>query len=847
MPHTHRFATRRSSSRPWIVASAFAAAAGALVPGVAAAQTLPGRTAAPNGRTIDETGSTSPALAPLDLPLADAPGPVRSYAVPAGPLSDVLQALGREAGVAIAVRDDLATGLTSAGVTGSFTFEQALAAALEGTGLTFRVTSPATAIVELRVSSESVDVTAGAPRVVSPRYPMTVTETPQTLQVIPRTVIDEQGAFSLGDVLRNVPGITLQAGEGGGASNTAGEAFTMRGFSANNSMFVDGVRDDGLIARDTFNLDQVEVFLGPTGTDVGRGTGAGYVNMVTKTPRPASDYSGALSYGTSDQVRATVDLNQALGLGTDGSWLSRSAVRLNALVQDGGVPGRDEVSTERRGVAPSLSLGLGSSTRVVASGQFIRQHNLPDYGLPAAAYPDGPLTTGGATASGPVAQTNFYGTPDYDRDDVEQDSYVARVEHDVSPRLTLRNQARYNRTHRLAVISTATSPNAYDAATETVTIARQANERTNEIFSNQTSATARVIHGAVTNELTTGLDIIAERQFAPGLTGAGTREPSSIYTPDPNAVVTGFDLQRSEAYSKGGTDTVAGYLFDTMNVGAFQFSGGLRFDKYATTYESINANTGAFTDLDASDTVWSGKVGLLVRVHDNGNVYGSVGRAVTPPGTANFTLSASDNNANNPNVDPQIAVNYEVGTKWDLLARRLSASLSTFLTHNENVIYTVDATTVPPTFNQDDKQRVRGASLGLVGRVTSDWDVMFNVTVLESENQSQNAAVAGNRLTLTPNTSASLWTTYRTPFRLRLGGGVRYQGDAYVNAANTILLPASTIVDAMAEYPLGRQLLLRVNVYNLTDEAYIRSINNNGGRYNPGPSRSALVSLAFDF
>ena len=107
----------------------------------------------------------------------------------------------------------------------------------------------------------------------SPRYPTSVTETPQTLQVIPRTVIDEQGAFSLGDVLRNVPGITLQAGEGGGASNTAGESFNMRGFNANNSMFVDGVRDDGLITRDTFNLEQVEVFLGPTGTDVGRGTG----------------------------------------------------------------------------------------------------------------------------------------------------------------------------------------------------------------------------------------------------------------------------------------------------------------------------------------------------------------------------------------------------------------------------------------------------------------------------------------------------------------------------------------------------------------------------------------------
>ena len=84
--------------------------------------------------------------------------------------------------------------------------------------------------------------------------------------------------------LRNVPGISLQAGEGGGASNTSGDMFNLRGFSANNSLFVDGVRDDGLMSRDVFNLEQVEVFMGPTGSDVGRGNAAGYVNMQTKTP-----------------------------------------------------------------------------------------------------------------------------------------------------------------------------------------------------------------------------------------------------------------------------------------------------------------------------------------------------------------------------------------------------------------------------------------------------------------------------------------------------------------------------------------------------------------------------------
>ncbi|HTU99607.1 MAG TPA: TonB-dependent receptor, partial [Luteitalea sp.] len=485
-------------------------------------------------------------------------------------------------------------------------------------------------------------------------------------------------------------------------------------------------------------------------------------------------------------------------------------------------------------------------TRVSASAQFMRLDNVPDYGLPAAAYPNGPLTVGGFTASRPVDQTNFYGTPGADFDDVSQDSYLGKVEHDIRSGLTLRNQTRYNKTHRLAVITAANSGTAFNPATEELTLTRQANDRENKIFSNQTSASIRILSGKVTHELNTGVEYLAEDQWAPGLIGFGTRSPISIYAPDPNAVVTGFNLVPSGAYTKGGTDTIAGYLFDTVNVGRVQLSGGVRVDRYDTSYDSM-ATTGVLTSIDADGTVWSGKAGILYRLHALGNVYASVGRAVTPPGTANFTLSAADNNANNPNVDPQISINYEVGTKWDLFNRRLAASLATFWTSNTNVIYTIDATTVPPTFNQDDKQKVTGAALGLVGRLNDNWDVMFNFALMNTENQSQNPAVAGRWLTLAPETSGSIWTTYRTPIKLRIGGGLRYQGDAYVNAANTIVLPSATVVDAMAEYPLRDSLVLRLNVYNLTDELYIRSINNNGGRYNPGPKRSALLSLGFNF
>ena len=199
-----------------------------------------------------------------------------------------------------------------------------------------------------------------------------------------------------------MPGISLQAGEGGGASSTTGDMFNLRGFSANNSLFVDGVRDDGLIARDVFNLEQVEVFLGPTGTDVGRGTAAGYVNMTTKTPAVQSRYAGMVTVGTADQRRVSVDLNQAMPLGEPGHVARR----------DRGPPERAGPGQRRAGARRSPAPHAGAwrrrwrsgsarHTRLAAGGQFTHQDNVPDYGIPGAAWPEDPLTpTPQATTAG---------------------------------------------------------------------------------------------------------------------------------------------------------------------------------------------------------------------------------------------------------------------------------------------------------------------------------------------------------------------------------------------------------------------------------------------------------------
>ena len=219
----------------------------------------------------------------------------------------------------------------------------------------------------------------------------------------------------------------------------------------------------------------------------------------------------------------------------------------------------------------------------------------------------------------------------------------------------------------------------------------------------------------------------------------------------------------------------------------------------------------------------------------------------TPPGAANFTLSTQPNNQNNPNVRPQQSANLEVGAKASLLHDRLTVTAAAFRTRNRNVIFTVDASAVPPVFNQDDGQRVDGVTVGATGRITDRWDVMATVGYLDTAQETQNPANDGRRLTLTPPLSGSVWTSVHLPGGVTLGGGLRHVDPVFVDSANTIRVPGYRLVDALVEYAVNTHLTLRLNASNLTGAVYIRNVNNNGARYNPGTPRTAVLTSSVSF
>ncbi len=680
----------------------------------------------------------------------------------------------------------------------------------------------------------------------SPKFSEPLRDTPQTVVVVPQVIIEQQGATNLSDVLRNTPGITFLAGEGGGASSTAGDSFFMRGFDASNNIFVDGVRDSGAVYRDVFNLEQVEIAKGSAGADNGRGATSGYINLASKSPRLDEFRRAQASYGSGGLRRVTTDLNAPLS----SQLADGAAFRLNLLYQEGGVAGRDWAEQNRWGLAPSLALGLGTATSVDVGYQYVEQDNLPDYGLPTAAFPG----LKQATPAQGVSQSNFYGLKS-DFEDVEQESATLRLSHAINERVKLSNQSRWAETSRLAEITVVTSPTAYNAATEEVARARQRNDRDTSIISNQTLLTAEATTGSVSHAISAGVDLTREKAASTSWTGLGTVAATNIRKPDPDLPITGYAPVPSGASTDGRIDTAALFVFDTLKFSpALQVTGGLRVEHFGIDYSSKPA-TGSTTapmrvELDEDVVTW--KAGIVYKPVQNGSLYASVGTSSRPPGT-NLTFSANATNADNPLLDPQETTNRELGVKWDVAGGRLALSAALFQSENSNVPTTDTATGLVV---QSVDQKVEGLELGVSGQISDKWLVFGGLAFMDSEYSAPASTAAGGsngaELQWTPDVSGNLWSTYRLPFGITLGGGARYMSTV---ARQTTQSPSATapempsywVFDAMLEYDVSPFVGVRLNVNNLGDEIYSRSLNNNGGRYLPGAPRTFLITASVRF
>ena len=716
---------------------------------------------------------------------------------------------------------------------------------------------------------EEIEVEGQAPAAASSsKYTQPLLDTPQSIAVVPNEVISGQNLLVLRDILSTLPGITFGAGEGGGGY---GDSIVLRGFTANSDIAIDGVRDSAQYTRtDPFNLEQLEIVNGANSAYSGSGSVGGTINLVSKRAKDDAFTRLYGAAGTDSYGRVTVDTNQRLGDST--------AVRLNVMAHQNDVPGRDVETFERWGIAPSITFGLGSDTQVSLSYVHQKDDNIPQYGVPF--FNGGPLPG--------VDPEDYFGFSNVDTQEIDTDVFTAIIDHAFSDTFSMRSLVRQGETDQFAIVNppqgtfcladgtnpatgaACNAPNTYTPSGPRGNL----RDTTNSIFANQTDFLVDFGTGGVEHNAVVGFSFARESfDLDTGniqrLPVGGPMTYPAMNLGNPDHIYRGPLNYIRSSVQQAELDARAIYAFDTLHFNEqWSFNAGVRFERSegehrTDTYvvDSVSARPlGSVTPGELqtnNDDLLSFRGGLVYKPVDNASVYVAVGNSKTPSKT-------SVNGACTPqtcNVDPETAVSYELGSKWDVLDARLSLTASLFRNDRENYkVASGDPTVIEQQL--DGQARVDGLILGASGQINDHWLVYANYAHLRSEVlQGTSDLVAGNgedftrgdRLTNVPEHSLSLWTTYDLGSKWQFGYGATYQGKVWLtqHSATNRNGPLVTYGDywthrAMAAYRVARNLRLQLNVTNLFDEEYYTRPRNNGWA-TPGDGRSFVLGAEYAF
>lgn len=634
------------------------------------------------------------------------------------------------------------------------------------------------------------------------RLPTSIRNTPQQISVIPEQVIRDQRATTVQDTLRNISGITASAGEGG----RQGDTFIIRGFSAQNDVFRDGVRDLGWFTRDTFNLENVEVYFGPSSVLFGRGSTGGTVNLVTKKPKRQAFYEAGLSGGTHPLGRLDFDVNQPV---TD-----KIQVRLSGVGQLAGVAGRDEATRNRAGLSPSFRWDLGQRTSLELEYFYQHEDSVPDYGQPYFRGFPVSSTLG-------VPRSTFYGIRGSDRVLVNANVGTARLQHSLKEGFLLTNTLRIGGVDRFA---RTTAPRGLEPKDFPTTIGRQrfATSTDNYYLVDQLNLGIKVDTGILHHTANAGVELSRElrKQHRDSLDAVGLVTgpdlPADLFNPDPSPDLSA--VQQALASATNTRQTV-GALFLADQVGItkyFELLASVRFDLFKTALTTVDA-VGTRTEVGQTDHIVNWRGGAVFHPLSYVSVYAMYGTSANPSAELGTLPDGTQT------LKPERNHNLEFGAKADLLSNRLSVSGSVFRIDKDNA-------RVPNALPEGapqvlaGRQRVQGFNLGAAGSIVSRWNVFANVTFLDSEIlKHSDPYLLGERLPNTPKLSFSLWTTYEPLRGLSLGGGPSFQSSATVNnpvpPGELNRVPAYWRWDAYAAYTY-KLLSFQLNLYNLTNRLF---------------------------
>ena len=681
------------------------------------------------------------------------------------------------------------------------------------------------------------------------KLPADLHDVPQSVTVVNKALMQSQGAISMADALRNVSGVTLGGAEGGQIGNN----INLNGFSARTDVYLDGFRDRAQYYRDTFALDSVEVLMGPSSMLFGRGSTGGAINQVTKKPQLKDVTEIDTAVTSNGLVRATTDVNRALS--------DTSAVRVEAMVQDGAATTRDQSNLEDFGIAPSVKFGIGTPTEITLSALLQRNRDQPDYGV-------GPLN--GHPVSVPRDQAFGY-------TDDQTESYIgalnATVVHKLSPDATLRNQTQLNHVRTQAV---ETAPQTLGTVTAAGFVPLpvagvsnlplsslyeriQSHDRniSDSSFYNQTEFLDKVATGSIRHELLVGVELGHDAYgnqayYRNGSCNGKALNPaggtsgyvSCVPVLNPNNGLSPSSVHDVAANLAGGSaNTAAAYFNDTMALTPeFKLAGGLRYDRYtASITNSINSSNlaGSTTLPYARQAIGftSVRLGGIWQPSYEQSYYLSYGTSFNP------SLEQLTGTSGQQNLDPEKNRSYELGGKWDVLHDALDVSAAVFQIQKDNARSLIST----GVYELEGTVRVNGFRAGATGHVSKDLQVAVSYSYLDAQITGASAldGTRGKTPANTPKHTLTAWSTYALSHDWEIGGGPVMMSQRFAANTDAVQVAGYARWDATLAYKQPKYDI-RLNLFNLTDKMYYDAlIPSDGGRSVPGVGRSAMLSFNY--
>ena len=652
-------------------------------------------------------------------------------------------------------------------------------------------------------------------------------EIPQTIQVIPAQVLEDQQVIRLREALRNVPN-AIEGNTFGGTS----EEFVIRGFSGA-AILRDGFRtantDEATAGfEEIANVDRVEVLSGPASILYGSIEPGGVINLVTKHPLPEFFAEAEVQIGSFGLIRPTVDISGPL---TEDSGLF---YRLNAAYESSDGFRDFETDVERFFIAPVVAWEISDRTRLTFELEYLDDRRPFDRGIPAVGdgVADVPLDT-------------IIGEPD-DFAEVETLNLGYRLEHEFNDQWQLRNRFRYRDSDFLNRRTEVNLPlGGINETTGDIVRTFDANESTSESFELLTEVVGEFTTGSIEHTVLFGFDVLYS-------------DNSNLATTDFARPINLFDPQTGRVEAP---DLPLALTLLDANVELAQF--GVVVQNQVQLLPNLTVLLGGRLDVGSQDrqtepvfipgflsspgsddqqdfSNFSPRVGIVYQPIDPLSIYASYSQSFRPNTLAQTTVDGDF-------LDPEEAEQFEVGIKAELLEGRLAATLAAFDITLENIA--ASDPNNPAFVVPIGEQTSRGIELVVQGEILPGWNVIGSYGFIDAEIEESEDFPDGATPRNVPENTASLFTTYEiqagTLEGLGFGLGLFFVDRRFGDNGNTFELDSYWRTDASIFYRRD-QLQVGLNFRNLFDVDYFESAVDRRGA-NPGEPFTVLGSVSYTF